>query len=56
MQTKITALKDNETWLEVPLPPKKKKAISSKWLFKVKLKADGSFERYKARLVVKGNT
>jgi len=54
MQAEIAALKANETWLEVPLPPGKK-VIISKWVFKVKLKADGSLEMYKARLVVKGN-
>ena len=52
MQAKIDALKLNNTWSEVVLPPGKK-AISSKWVFKVKLHADGSLERYKARLVVR---
>lgn len=37
----------------VPLPPNKK-PIGSKWVFKVKLKSDGSLERCKARLVAKG--
>ena len=55
MQAKIDALKANNTWYEVSLPPGKK-AISSKWVYKVKLKTDGSLERYKARLVIKGNT
>ena len=34
--------------------PKNKKPIGSKWVFKVKLKSDGSLERCKARLVAKG--
>lgn len=53
MQTKIQALHANNTWKMVPLPPGKK-AIGSKWVFKVKLKANGSLERCKARLVAKG--
>lgn len=49
----INALMANGTWTLMKLPPGKK-AIGSKWVFKVKRKADGSIERYKARLVAKG--
>ncbi|KAL0301464.1 UNVERIFIED_CONTAM: Retrovirus-related Pol polyprotein from transposon RE1, partial [Sesamum radiatum] len=31
-----------------------KRAIGSKWVFKTKLRADGSVERYKGRLIAKG--
>ena len=45
----------NHTWELVELP-KGSKAINFKWIFKKKLKTDGSVERYKARLVIKGFT
>ena len=51
----FSALHSNNTWSLVPLP-KGKKAISCRWVFKTKLHADGTIERYKARLVVKGFT
>ncbi len=44
---------DNGTWEIVDLPPGKK-AIGSRWVFKVKRNADGSVERYKGRVVAKG--
>lgn len=43
----------NGTWELVQLPPGCK-AIGSLWVCKVKRKADGSVERYKAQLVAKG--
>lgn len=53
MNKELQALDSNHTWDLVDLPPGKK-AIGSRWVFKVKLKADGSLERCKARLVAKG--
>ncbi|KAL0439625.1 UNVERIFIED_CONTAM: Retrovirus-related Pol polyprotein from transposon RE1 [Sesamum latifolium] len=53
MQEELVALEKNATWDVVDLP-KGKKAIGSKWVYKIKLKPDGSVERYKARLVAKG--
>ncbi|KAL8133051.1 hypothetical protein AgCh_008493 [Apium graveolens] len=53
MQKELEALHTNNTWDLVPLPANKK-PIGSKWVFKVKLKSDGSLERCKARLVAKG--
>ena len=34
--------------------PKGRKLIGSRWVFKTKLNPDGSIERFKARIVVKG--
>ncbi|MCO5552926.1 hypothetical protein L7F22_006445 [Adiantum nelumboides] len=53
MDEEVATLDVNQTWELVPLP-EDKKAIGCKWVYKVKLKADGTIERYKARLVAKG--
>jgi len=49
----IQALIENGTFELVQLPPGRK-AIGSRWVFKVKRNADGSIERYKARVVAQG--
>ncbi|MCO5597165.1 hypothetical protein L7F22_051241 [Adiantum nelumboides] len=49
----ISTLDVNQTWEFVPLP-EGKKAIGCKWVYKVKHKAVGTIERYKARVVAKG--
>ncbi|KAL0437821.1 UNVERIFIED_CONTAM: Retrovirus-related Pol polyprotein from transposon RE1 [Sesamum radiatum] len=53
MQQELVALEQNDTWDVLDLPPGKK-LIGSKWVYRVKLKANVSVERYKARLVAKG--
>lgn len=55
MSDKFTALIDNKTWELVPKPPDVN-VIRSMWVLRHKYKSDGSFERYKARLVGDGKT
>ena len=53
IDTEYQALLENNTWDLVPLP-KGRKAIKSKWIFKVKYHADGSIDKFKSRLCVVG--
>jgi hypothetical protein len=53
MNDELEAFAKNKTWIFVDLPPHVK-PIGSKWVYKIKHKADGTIERYKARLVAKG--
>lgn len=55
MTQELEVLHANHTWDIVPLPPGKK-SIGYWWVYKIKHKADGSIDRFKARLVVKGYT
>lgn len=55
MIQEFEALYANNTWSLVSLPPNKK-AIDCRWVYKVKHRSDGTIERFKARLVVKGYT
>ncbi|PNX68147.1 hypothetical protein L195_g056008, partial [Trifolium pratense] len=53
MDEELEALHKNQTWKLVPRTPNLH-VIGSKWVFKSKLKPDGSLDRLKARLVAKG--
>nr|XP_019071110.1 uncharacterized protein LOC109121087 [Solanum lycopersicum] len=53
MQEEIDALHTNKTWIFVPKSPCINLVVS-KWMFKTKLKVDGTIDRYKARLVARG--
>lgn len=53
MEAEFTSLLENNTWTLVRLP-EGRNAIANKWVFKTKYGSDGSIDRHKARLVVKG--
>ena len=53
MEEEVDALKSNGTW-QLVQRPKDKNVIPGKWVFKTKLSADGTLDRYKARYVAKG--
>lgn len=53
MTNELKALQSNNTWELTDLPAGRT-ALKCKWVFKVKTNGDGSVERYKARLVIKG--
>lgn len=55
MEAEMQSLAQHHTWDLVDLPPGKK-LIGSRWLFKVKRNADGSVNKFKARLVAQGFT
>src|SRR5436189_933923 len=55
MQEEMESMWTNQVWDLVDLPTGRK-AIGNKWVLKIKRNSDGSIERYKARLVVKGYT
>ena len=49
----MQSLKENNVWDLVELP-KGRKAIGSKWVYKVKTGADGLIKHYKATLMAQG--
>jgi Reverse transcriptase (RNA-dependent DNA polymerase) len=53
MDSEMNSLADNKTWVLVDRPTKQK-SIKSGWVYKIKWNPDGSVDKYKARLVVKG--
>lgn len=55
MCDEIKALKLNVTWDLVPSPTRSN-IVGSKWVFSTKFHADGTIDKYKARLVAQGFT
>ena len=53
MEEEYNALVRNNTWGLVPSSAASR-VVQCKWVFRTKLKADGSLDKYKARLVAKG--
>ena len=53
MREELKAIERNKTW-ELASLPNGKTTIKVKWVFKNKLKPDGSIAKHKARLVAKG--
>lgn len=53
MQEELTPLEENHTWDLLPLTSDMN-IIGTKWVCKVKYRADNSVEKLKARLLVKG--
>ena len=55
MCSEMDSIMANMTW-EITDPPYGCKPVGCKWVFKKKLRSDGTIEKYKARLVAKGYT
>ena len=55
IREELLILLGNKTWEERVLLPDTH-LISTKWVFSIKYKPDGTLERFKARLVVRGFT
>lgn len=53
MEEELKIIKKNDNWEMVNLP-QNKRPINIKWVFKTKLKPDGSISKHKDRLVAKG--
>jgi len=53
MEEELYMIERNQTWKLVDRP-QDRKIIGVKWVFRTKLNADGSINKHKAKLVVKG--
>jgi hypothetical protein len=55
MDKEIQMLEQARTWETVTCLPNKN-IVSSKWVYRIKRKADGSIDKYKAHLIARGFT
>lgn len=53
MEEELKSIEENGTW-ELTRLPNGRKAVGSKWVFKLKLDESGNISKYKARLVAQG--
>ncbi|KAG8480419.1 hypothetical protein CXB51_025096 [Gossypium anomalum] len=53
MEAELDMIQKNQTW-DLVKRPEKKKVIGVRWVFRARFNANGSLNKYKARLVVKG--
>ncbi|CAI7887405.1 unnamed protein product [Closterium sp. NIES-53] len=55
MDKELKALQERNTWKVVPIGvARNKRILTGKWVFRVKTKADGTIDKFKARWVVRG--
>ncbi|CAI7876366.1 unnamed protein product [Closterium sp. NIES-53] len=55
MDKELKALQERNTWKVVPIDVARNKTVlTRKWVFRVKTKADGTIDKFKARWVVRG--
>jgi hypothetical protein len=54
IEDELKSLRDNRTWVVVEKPPNVT-PLASRFVFKLKLDSNGAIERYKARLVARGD-
>jgi hypothetical protein len=55
VQDELASLTNNNTW-ELTTPTTNRYVVSSKWVFKIKTKANRSIDHYKACLMPRGFT
>jgi hypothetical protein len=54
MESELNSLKKHCTFTRVDSLPPGRKAVSSRWVFKIKRHANGTIQKYKGRLVAPG--